>query len=206
MKYDDLIKKAKRIYAPSEKTASIDDKSNTKNMKNIIDQVKAFDIKHKFTTRIIQIIFALWIVFVVSVMIKENDIRIISSMAIFAVALALGIYMKQLQLKSFIKINYSCSISEFLKEARERTKFFCKWTLYGLFWFLFDLGICILVSALYHKIPFGPFELFQIIIMIQIVLVIGIAVELMIAYNEWKKKHKPIIDEIDNILQEMDAE
>ena len=99
MKYDDVVNKAREVRAPREKTTSDNDKSNTKMTKQTIDQVKEFDKKHRYTMRITQVLYSLFVVFAVSMILIEDEVNKIIAYAIITAGLILVIYLKHLQLK-----------------------------------------------------------------------------------------------------------
>jgi len=91
---------------------------------------------------------------------------------------------------------------KFLKRAKARLAFSIKWHLYAIFWLLIDVGLCFLVAS---EAYIGPFTSFQIIVLIQFALVFGISFELAMGYSHWKRENKPVIDEIDRMLKEIEA-
>ena len=203
MKFDEIKKTLKEIKAPEIDEDSFKAQPKETSMK-IINYVRKLDRKAKFSLIGLQVVFSLWVVWLLFSIINNEGVLLRHiGFATLIVGFVLGIYYKQLQLEKYHAIDFDSSITDFLKRAKDRLAFSLMWHIYAIIWLLFDVGLCFLVAADYHR---SPFTLFQCILLIQFALILGITFELAIAHSRWKRKNKPVIDEIDKMLVEIEAE
>jgi len=200
MKFDEIRESLKEIKAPEIDEDSFKDQPKETSMKKIVNCVRKLDRKAKFSLIGLQVVFSLWVVWLLFSIINEGVLLRQIGFATIIVGFFLGIYYKQLQLEKYHATDFDSSITDFLKRAKARLAFSLMWHIYAIIWLLFDVGLCFLAAADYHR---SPFTLFQCILLIQFALVLGIAFELAMAYSQWKRKRKPVIDEIDNMLNEI---
>jgi hypothetical protein len=72
----------------------------------------------------------------------------------------------------------------------------------AIIWLLFDVGLCLVVASVPHV---GPLTSPQTILLVQFVFALGIAFGLAMDYSRWKRNHKPVIDEIGRMLNDIEA-
>jgi NADH:ubiquinone oxidoreductase subunit 3 (subunit A) len=200
MKFDEIRDSLNEIKAPEIDEDSFKNQTKETSIKKIVNCVRKMDRKAKFCLIGLQVVFSLWVVWLVFSIINEGVLLRQMGFATIIVGFFLGIYYKQLQLEKYHATDFDSSITDYLKRAKARLAFSLMWHIYAIIWLLFDVGLCFLAATYYHR---SPFTLFQCILLIQFALVLGIAFELAIAYSQWKRTRKPVIDEIDNMLNEI---
>jgi cell division protein FtsW (lipid II flippase) len=119
---------------------------------------------------------------------------------ILTVASFMVIFYHQLHYERNNRSYFANSIIDFLKETKKRLKFLAKRIWYIIIWALFDLGVCFLIAADFSN---HYLMMIGVILIIQLILAIAIFSELYFGYKKWKKIRKPLITEIEHILQEI---
>ena len=202
MNFNEMKKGLEETTAPEMNTDTPEHQPKGKAVDRIIDGIRKQDRKAKFSLIGTQVAFSLWIVVLLFYVFSEGVLLRQVGFATLIVAFFLGIYRKQRQLEKYHASDFDSSMTEFLERARTRLAFSVKWQLYAVIWLLFDVGLCLLVASVPR---IGPFTSSQIIVLVQLVFVLGISFELAMDYSRWKRNSKPVIDEIDRMLNEIEA-
>ena len=201
MDFEGLVKKAKNVKAPdlnmeSSGTIPVGSKDKT-----IIGQLKLVDAKTRWGIQAIQFLYVLLILILLNVLFFSHNSEIQMGIGFILAAFLFVIIVQQLR---YMKYNYSYSdspIKKFLNDAKKRMRVFTPrtWLVIPI-WIFIDVGLCFIIKEIF---PF-PQYISLIIMLLQVFLLLAIVLDFYSAYLFWKKEYKPVITEIDKMLEEIE--
>ncbi|MFA8433011.1 MAG: hypothetical protein ACEPOZ_00710 [Marinifilaceae bacterium] len=98
------------------------------------------------------------------------------------------------------RFDYAEDTVAFLKKAEKRFRFLCEEFMYLIpFFVLFDVAICCVVI---YKMDFWGLSVFIRILIVQALMIPYYALPALIAYLHWKKKRRPILQEIQELRKQ----
>lgn len=200
MKFDELAKKAKEIKAPVLFENININKQRTDNMNTLADRLKKVDSKTRFSIRALQIFYIIMIfVFLIEIIII--DIEIFQYGLFFIIATFIGgIILQQRRYDKFNKTHTDTQVNKFLQNAKKRLNVFNNYYYSIPVWILFDVALCFFALGIFSE----QNNMILIIFFTQVFLLIVIGLEILQMYITWKKKYKPVLDEIDKMIEEIE--
>lgn len=200
MKFDELAKKAKEIKAPVLFENININKQRTDNMNTLADRLKKVDSKTRFSIRALQIFYIIMIfVFLIEIIII--DIEIFQYGLFFIIATFIGgIILQQRRYDKFNKTHTDIQVNKFLQNAKKRLNVFNNYYYSIPVWILFDVALCFFALGIFSE----QNNMILIIFFTQVFLLIVIGLEILQMYITWKKKYKPVLDEIDKMIEEIE--
>ncbi|MBT3385046.1 MAG: hypothetical protein HN778_11245 [Prolixibacteraceae bacterium] len=202
MNFEELLNKSKNVIAPDLEIKNAGDASqSSKDKKSIIEQLKWVDSKTRVGIRLIQIIYSFLILILLCLLLFLANFEIKLGIGFISVAFLLVIFVQQLR---YLKYNYlyvSSPITVFLNDAKKRMRVFTPrtWLVIPI-WIFIDIGICFIINEIF---PF-PRYIFLTLMLLQVVLLLAVVLDFYSAYLVWKKEHKPVILEINRMLEEIE--
>ncbi len=201
MNFEELINNARKVKAPNLTEGKMSRESGSENDKSIVDQLKAVDFKTRRGIRFIQITYVFLILFLICFLVAAVNSSVKIGVGLIAIAFLLVVFVQQLR---YWRYNYSYSsnsIKEFLNKAKNRMRVFTSRTWFVIpIWVLIDVGLCLIINEIF---PFPKYNLL-IIMLLQVFLLLAIILDFYSAYLFWKKEHKPVIVEIEKMLEEIE--
>lgn len=197
MKLEEIITKSKEVKAPMLKK-----ESKSEPLKLLTNILKKSDRDARKHSRRIQVLYIVMVLFWIFQIIIANNYLSKIGFGILTVASFMVIFYNQLHYERNNRSYFAISNIDFLKETKKRLKFLPNRIWYIIIWALFDLGFCFVIVADFshrYSILIGV----GVILIMQLILAIAISAELYFEYKKWKKIRKPLITEIEHILQEI---
>jgi len=201
MKFEEVLKKAKGLKAPEIIVDQIAENQTYNNMENFIHQLKKVDLNTRRSIRILQLLYAIMSLVASYVLLFETSGRISIGLGLIILAFLLVIFVQQLRYKAYTNTYTNNPVILFLKAAKKRMQVFTRRTWYVIpIWISIDIGLCFILSSLLQGTPYTLIA----IMLLQIVLIFLIIIDFYTAYLIWKKEHKPIVIEIEKMLDEIE--
>ena len=197
MTYDEVVEGSKRVKAPPPATET-DEASET-----IIDALTNVDRRTRVSIRILQGIFAFMILFALGFIAVNTDTLTRVGVGFLILSFLVVIYMQQLRYMAYNETYYGAPIMEYLRRAKKRMQVFTvrSWLAIPA-WLFIDVGVCLLVYAASDRFSI-PVE--YIILGLQVPIVLAASADFLVEYLIWKKEHKPTVNRIDGLLNEIES-
>ena len=202
MIFEELISSARKVKAPDLDTSHKFDNQASDNMRSLVDKLKKVDLKTKLSIRVLQILYLIMMVVFSYYMLTAELAMVRTGLGLIIGAFLLVILVQQLRYLAYVNSYDDRPVLESLYNAKSRMKVFTKrtWLVIPI-WILIDVGLCFILAA---KFPFQNYA-DDIIIILQVILIALISLDFYVAYLEWKRNHKPVLDEIDKIIKEIET-
>lgn len=196
MDFEELLDGAKKVKAPVFfENTDLD----TKEKQSIVNQLKSVDKKTRRGIRLIQVTYVFLILFILSFLLIAENLFVKSGIVLIAFAFLMVIFVQQLRFRKYNYCYTSVSVISFLKDAKKRMRVFTSRTWFVIpIWVFIDLGLCFIISQVF---PFPRYTVFTIAVL-QVVLLLAIVLDFYSAYVVWKRQQKPVLIEIDKMLEE----
>jgi hypothetical protein len=201
MKYEDVIKKSKKVKAPdlSYPAGTKIQKHNT--MENMLDLLKKTDSKTRLGIRILQLLYTAMILVAIAYILVSSDLFINLGIGSLIIAFVLVIFVQQLRFKAYSNNYTNNPVIKYLHEAKKRMRVFTPRTYYViLIWLFIDIGICLILKTVLE----GTTLYISAVLLLQALLIILVIIDFYSAYLFWKRDHQPVIKEIDQMLEEIE--
>ena len=201
MKYEEVINNSKKVKAPdlSHKTGTKTQTPDT--MENILDLLKKTDSKTRLGIRVLQLFYIAMILVAISYMLISSDQFINLGIGSLIIAFVLVIFVQQLRFRAYSNNYTNNPVIKYLHEAKKRMRVFTPRTYYVIpIWLFIDLGICLMLKTALEGTSF----FLPAVIFLQALLIILVIIDFYTAYLVWKRDHKPVIEEIDQMLDEIE--
>ena len=200
MNYDEVVEGSKRVKAPSLEEDERDNGTETAS-ESIIRALKNVDRRTRLSIRILQGIFAFLTLLAVGFIIINGDAVVRSGVGFLILSFLLVIFTQHLRYKAYNESYFNRPMIEYLQRAKQRMRVFTVRSWLSIpAWLAIDAGICLLIFAASDKFPF---PVAYVILAVQVPIVVGAAADFVVEYLIWRKEHKPTVDTIDRILNEI---
>jgi hypothetical protein len=201
MKFEELISQSKKTKAPDleQKAGSKFQKNN--NMDSLLNLLKKTDSKTRLGIRVLQLIYIIMILVAISYILVSSDLYINLGIGSLILAFVMVIFVQQLRFWAYSNNYTNNPVINYLHEAKKRMRVFTPRTYYViLIWLFIDIGICLILKTVLE----GTTLYLSAVILLQAVLIILVIIDFYTAYLIWKRDHKPVIMEIDLMLDEIE--
>ena len=200
MKFEEIIKKSKNVKAPDLTSGIKTNKPKSEKMESIMEQLKKVDNKTRISIRLLQLLYLILISMMSYYMFTADHANTSTGIAFIILAFFLVISVQQLRYNAYQYTYTDRPVLQFLNDAKSRMRVFTKRTWYVLpIWILIDIGLCFIVVSVF---PY-PQYVDDILILMQILLLGLIALDFYTAHLIWKRDNKPLVDEIDKMIDEV---
>ena len=201
MNYEDIINGSRNVKAPDLVVKNKSSNQKDKTMESIISQLKQVDRKTKFSIRLIQWLYMIMIAVVTYYIIDLDHHLIKAGLGAIFIAFCLVIVVQQLRYNAYQNDYDDRPVLKSLHDARSRMQVFTKrtWLVIPI-WILIDLGISLIIWV---EFPYHQY-VDDIIIVFQLILLAFVALDFYVAHIAWKRDRKPVLDEIDKMIDEIE--
>ncbi len=201
MKYEKVVNESKKVKAPD-----LGHQTDVKNMKkskdNIIALLKKTDSKTRLGIRVLQLIYLAMILVSISYILVTTDLFVNLGIGSLILAFVLVIFVQQLRFVAYSSNYTTAPVLTYLKEAKKRMRVFTPRTYYVIaIWLFIDLGVCLILKTVLEGTNFY----LSAVILLQAVLIFLVITDFYTAYLFWRRDHKPVIDKIDHMLNEIET-
>ncbi len=201
MKYEEIINKSKEVKAPD---PNVEAGAKTKKhgaMENILNLLKKTDSKTRLGIRVLQLFYLAMILVAISYLLISSDLFINLGIGSLIIAFILIIFVQQLRFRAYSNNYTNNPVIKYLHEAKKRMRVFTPRTYYVIpIWLFIDIGICLMLKTALEGTAF----FLPAVILLQALLIILVIIDFYTAYLVWKRDHKPVLEEIDTMLDEIE--
>lgn len=202
MNFEEIVNKTKEVKAPDFDRPMKEKDPKSMKKESLLDQLKSVDSKTRWSIRLIQFLYLVVITVTTYYAITADSSQLKIGLGFIIAAFVQVIVVQQLR---YIAYNYSYgdhNMIQFLKDAKSRMKVFTKrtWLVIPI-WIFIDIGLCFIIAV---EFPYREY-IDDLIIILQILLLGLIALDFYVAYLTWKRDNKPVLIEIDKMIQEIQS-
>ena len=201
MKFEELISQSKKTKAPDlEQKAGSKFKKNN-NMDSLLNLLKKTDSKTRLGIRLLQLIYIIMILVAISYILVSSDLYINLGIGSLILAFVMVIFVQQLRFWAYSNNYTNNPVIKYLHEAKKRMRVFTPKTYYViLIWLFIDIGICLILKTVLE----GTTLYLSAVILLQAVLIILVIIDFYSAWLLWQRTHRPVIKEIDQMLDDIE--
>ena len=201
MKFEEIIKKSKKVKAPDLTSGNKTNKPKSEKMELIMDQLKKVDNKTRISIRLLQLLYLILISMMSYYMFTAEHPKTSTGIAFIILAFFMVIFVQQLRYNAYQYTYTDRPVLKFLVDAKSRMRVFTKRTWYVIpIWILIDIGLCFIVISVFPYPQYAD----DILILLQILLLGLIALDFYAAHLIWKRDNKPLLGEIDKMIEEIE--
>ena len=203
MNFEDVFNRSRSVKAPDLEVKSQSSNQNDKTMESIISQLKKVDQKTKLSIRLIQLLYVFMMAIVTYYIIDLDQLMTKVGLGAIFIAFSLVILVQQLRYIAYQNNYDDGPVIKSLYDAKSRMQVFTKrtWLVIPI-WILIDFGVSLIIWEEFPNRRYAD----DLIIIMQLILIALIALDFYVAYIAWKRDQKPVLDEIDKMIDEIESD